>query len=205
MPRAPPAALLEPDPGPQRRRLGMVERDRQADRVLPLDTEAWVQDAFGPVPVIGQEEQPFGIEIEATDRVEARPVWHQRRWDEIEDRRLGMPVLGRGGNAGRLVEGHVGAHGADADQDPVDLDLRGPGIHGFAEGGGAPVDAHPPGADQRLARPARCHPRGGEDLLEPFLIHRAAHPRRRRRLADRGPRRAGRRHRHRRAEDRRAR
>ena len=84
-----------------------VERPRQADRVLALDAVARMEDALGPVAVVGQEQEALGVLVEPADRVEARALRDERRRQQVEDGALGVAVADRGGDAGRLVQEQV--------------------------------------------------------------------------------------------------
>ena len=52
-------ALVERDPGLEGSALVAVERDADADRVLPLDPEPRVKDPLGPVAVVRQDQEPL--------------------------------------------------------------------------------------------------------------------------------------------------
>ena len=63
--------LVETDARAQRLDLGPCQGSCQADRVLTLDAVARVAQALAPVAVVGQQDQPLGVAVEAADREEA--------------------------------------------------------------------------------------------------------------------------------------
>ena len=128
----------------QRSRLVVIQRPVQRDGVLALDPEPRMQDVVRPRSIVGQQDQPLRVEIQPPDRVEAGAVRHQSRRDEIQDRGLGVPIAGRGGYPGRLVQRNVGPGCSDANGDAVHLDPGGRGVHLFAERHNPSVDAGPP-------------------------------------------------------------
>ena len=95
MARRPPTVAqpcVQPDPGLQRRHLVVAERPFQADRVLAFHAVARVQHPIGPRPVVGQEQHPFAVLVQAADRVEQRHVRHEGGRDEVQHGRLGMAI-----------------------------------------------------------------------------------------------------------------
>ena len=65
-------ALREADAGVQRAACSGVSGPGQPHRVLALDAEARMEHALGPVAVVGEQEQPLGVLVQAPDRVQPR-------------------------------------------------------------------------------------------------------------------------------------
>ena len=51
-----------------------------------------MQDALGPLAVVGQEQETLRVEVEAADRVEPGALGHERGRQEVEDGPIGVPV-----------------------------------------------------------------------------------------------------------------
>ena len=87
--------LVEPDPGPERRRWAALERLGEADGVLALDPEARMEDPLGPVAVVGEQDQPLGVAVEPADRVEPAGAAPERGGTRSRTVRVGVPVARR--------------------------------------------------------------------------------------------------------------
>ena len=82
------------------------------------DAVARVRQVEGQRSVVGQQQKPFGIEIEAPDRV--KPDAELR--DEIEHARSSARVLASGEEASGLVEEHVPLRLGAREGPPIHLD-----------------------------------------------------------------------------------
>ena len=96
-------ALLELDAVAQRQLLLPGDRSVQADHVLALDAVAGVQQQVRPGTVVGEEQQPLRLFVQAADRIEARLPAGVRR-QQLHDRSVGVAVPHGRDDAGRLVE-----------------------------------------------------------------------------------------------------
>jgi hypothetical protein len=65
-----------------------------------------MQDVLGPVAVAGEQDQPLGVLVQASDRKQARAAREIRR-HEIEHGRHRVAVAHGGGHAGGLVDREV--------------------------------------------------------------------------------------------------
>jgi hypothetical protein len=137
-------------------------RERQ-DVVLLVEFVAGVHDPIGDVAVVGEEEEPFGVAIESTDRID--PF---RNLNDVHDGAPVSFVFRRRDVAPRLVQNQV-ARALRAQQFAIDPDL---GVHGVdfraQRGHDLAVDAHPTGSDQRFRGASRGDAARGEDPLQPF-------------------------------------
>ena len=83
--------------GGSRRRCTVAAADR--GQVLLVDAVAGVGDAVGQLAVVREQQQALGVGVEAADREHPRLVGH-----ELDHGRAAVGVLGRGDDAGRLVQ-----------------------------------------------------------------------------------------------------
>lgn len=133
------------------------------DVVLLIEPILRVHHAVRNVTVIGQEEQTFGVTIEAAHRVD--PLRHR---DEIHHRAPIALILGRCDVAARLVEQDV-ARTLGFEQLTVDAYLRSDRIRFGAElGDGDAVDADATFAYEIFCGAARANASRSEDALQPF-------------------------------------
>ena len=70
------------------------------DRVLPFDSGTRMHEPVGQLTVVGEQEQPGGIEVQSTDRDPPGPAEHGKL---VEYRRSSKGVAARRHLAGRLV------------------------------------------------------------------------------------------------------
>lgn len=131
--------------------------------VLLGQAVAGVHHAVGDVAVVGQEEQPLGVAVEAADRVD--PL---ADIDQVHHRPP-LALVARGGDvAARLVEEEV-AGSLGAQQVAVDPDLGGAGIDlGPELGDDLAVDVDAARPDQFLRPAAGGNAARGEDSLQAF-------------------------------------
>ena len=128
--------------------------------VLLVKLIARVHDAVRDVAVVGQQQETFGVAIEAADRVD--PL---RDPDDIHHGAAIPLILGRRDVSARLVEDQV-PRTLRPEEFSVNLDLGAVGIGLRAEfGDDSTIDRHPPGRDQRFRRPARSDAACGENAL----------------------------------------
>ena len=103
--RPPPARRRAPGP-----RAAVAQRRRStADRVLALDAVARVKHPLRPRAIVREQQQPFRVAVQPADRIEPAAPLAQRRRDEVEHRRAGVPIADRARHAGRLGEDEVDA------------------------------------------------------------------------------------------------
>ena len=68
-----------------------------------LDFMAWMGECGGESAVVGENEQPFGVEIETADRIDVLPD----SLEQIEHGRTPLRIRSRRDIAARLVEEEV--------------------------------------------------------------------------------------------------
>ncbi len=141
---------------------GLLARARKGeDVVLLVEFVTGMHHAVRDVPIVGEQEQPLGVPVEAADWEDA--LGHV---DQIHDRATIPLVAGRRDVAAWLVEEQV-ARLLGPQELAVDPDLRRPGINfGPQLGDDVAVDGHAPGPDQFLGRPTRAGASGGHDTLQ---------------------------------------
>jgi hypothetical protein len=133
--------------------------------VLPLDLVFRMEQLLGERAVIGQEQQSFGVVVEAAHRVDVLADVGQ----QVEHGRPPLGVLARRHVAPRLVEQDVAMTRGDADARTVDADVvasRFCARSEFQHGGAVHRDAAL--RDERFGGPTRGDACGREDLLKPF-------------------------------------
>ena len=129
---------------------------------------------MGELAVVGQQEQPLGLGVEASDVHQAQRVGQLGVLGQVV-----ASVLGHGGSALRVLHGgddpcrlveHEGDElGVGEDSAAVDADLLGQRVHSDAcLGDGDAVDADAAVGDELLAGAARGDPCVGQDLLQPL-------------------------------------
>ena len=141
-----------------------VPRDGAVDlRAVDLaDLIGRVRQAVSEFPVVGQQDQALGVDVEAAD-VEQALVAAADVVAEVG----AVRVVHRGDHADRLVEGEVDDALGGGDAHPVHADHRGLGVHAHAlVAHDLAVDLDAAGGDQVLADPAAADPGLGQDLLE---------------------------------------
>ncbi len=141
------------------------------DEVLLFHAVARVGEQLGEVAVVGQQQQPFGVEVEAADGEDARLLRN-----EVEH---GGAIVGvvRGGHVARgLVEQPVHEVAVDDHRDPVERDPIGRRVDAPAEHRHLTIDRHPALGDEHLVGASRTEARTGEHLLQPLALalHRAS-------------------------------
>jgi len=163
--------VVEVDPVAPHVEVLLLHHPRDLHDVRLRDGALRVEEAVGERAVVRGEQRAARREVEAADREEAHAV-------TVEVRGHGGPALGvgQGGHdAPRLVEDHVDEVLRD-DALPVELDLVGPRIGLGAElGDDLAVHADAARGDDVLRRAPRCDAATSQDLLKPFLCHRAGH------------------------------
>ena len=123
-----------------------------------------MEHRLGDLTVVGEQEQPLGIEVQTADREQARFPRLGRQ--EIQHGRPPLRISRGGDDPARLVQDPV-APGLRDDGAPVQFDLVLIRVCGRAESGDHAVDAHAPEANQLLGSPPGRHARPGQDLLQP--------------------------------------
>jgi hypothetical protein len=118
--------------------------------VLAQHPVARVRHPQGKLPVVGQDHQAFGVEVEAAHREDALGDLAS---EQIQDGRAPLGILGRGDEAARLVEQDVAQPLRRLEALPVDLHRIRAQLGLVSELRGAAVDGDPALADQifRLA------------------------------------------------------
>ena len=127
-----------------------------------LRAEAGVKELVGQVAVVGHEEEPAGILVQAPDGIEAAVAG----LDEFHHRVLGVGVADGAGVAPGLVEHDDHGLAVLGDFAPVHLDAVRLGVHAHAQfRHGLAIHAHAPGEDHLLRRAPRSHAAMRQNLL----------------------------------------
>ena len=109
-----------------------------------------MEHALRPVAVVGQQQQPLGVEIEATHWKQTLRPRAQLRWDEVEDRARRVSIADRARHAGRLGEHQVEAFLGRSDRAAVESELVTGGIYELADAGDDPIHRDAPVGDELL-------------------------------------------------------
>ena len=104
----------------QRARAAGVPPSTSATYSLATPCDGWVS-SWSQRPVVGQDEEPLGVTVQAADREDSRVGRHQRH-----DRGPPLGVIRRGDDPVGLVQQVVDEIGRDRHEDAVDLDPRRP-------------------------------------------------------------------------------
>ena len=178
-----PAPLAAEPPGPVDAARPVLENHPALERLQHVRLEASLDedviDAADAVPgmgemeregaVVGQEEEPLGVEVEPPDRVEANAELRH----EVEHEGPPARILPGGEEPRGLVKQHVALRLGSRERPPVDLDAVPLGVGVGAQlGHGHAVDADATRHDQPLGRPPRRDARFGQELVEPDGRHR---------------------------------
>ena len=129
---------------------------------------------MGELAVVGQQEQPLGLGVEAADMHQAQRVGQLGVLGQVVASILGhggaaLRVLHGGDDPCRLVEHEGDELGVGEDSAAVNADLLGQRVHPHAcLGDGNAVDADAAVGDELLAGAARGNPCVGQDLLQPL-------------------------------------
>jgi hypothetical protein len=114
------------------------------------------------VPIIGKDEEPFGIKIQSTDRVD--PLLNALQ--KIHHRWPALRVLDGGDDVSRFVQKEDNRRFQAGDQLPIDLDMVPQRINFDAQLLDAPaVDRYSSLEDHSLGFSPRGHSRSGQYLL----------------------------------------
>ncbi len=113
------------------------------------------------VAVIGEDQQPFGVGVEPTNREHPRLGGH-----EVGDDRPSLRVGEGGHHAPRLVQQVVDETGSDCERRAVDLDAIDFDVDSATEDGDVAVDGDSAVGDQLLAGAAAAQAPLREHLLE---------------------------------------
>jgi hypothetical protein len=168
--RGPPSRDAHATPEPIQR---ILSRHAPHPRVvLPLHLVLRVQQALHERPVVREQQQAFGVVVEAPDRVDVLPHFRQ----QVEHGRSPLGVLPRRHVAARLVEQDVAAALREMDPLPVDADVVaiGVGFRAQLEDGRA-VDRHASVRDERFSGAPGGDAGSGEDFLQTFAGRWCAH------------------------------
>ena len=122
-------------------------------------------DPIGQLPVVGQQQQSLGVDVEATDGEDARFVWHL-----FEHGRPSVRVTRRRDHTDGLVEQVVDETRPHTDRRTVDFDPIDVGVDAATENGDRAVHRHAAGRDEVLAHAAAAVAGGGEHLLQTLAL-----------------------------------
>jgi hypothetical protein len=114
-----------------------------------------MEHGLGHLPVVREEKQALGIEVQAAHREKSRAVCLGRQ--EIEDGRSSLGITRGGDDATGLVQDPVVSRLCD-DGTPVQCDLVLLRVRGLSEGCGDTVYTDATGANQLLGLPPGSHP-----------------------------------------------
>ena len=115
--------------------------------------------------VIGQQEKPLGVSVEAPDRKHPGFVGHQP-----DDGGSPLRIVSRGHHPGGLVQEVVDKTGADPNRCAVHLDEGRLRVDPTSQDRHYTINGDPPGGDEVLARPAATYADTGQHLLEPLAL-----------------------------------
>jgi hypothetical protein len=115
--------------------------------------------------IVGEQEKPFGIHVEATHREDAGFDWHQ-----FDHRGTTLRIVSSCDHPGRLVEQVVDQTGFDSDCHAIDRDLVGIRIHTPSEISDRSIDGDTAVSDQVLTDATATDPDSCENLLQPLAI-----------------------------------
>ena len=116
---------------------------REQDAVLLLVAVPGMGQAVGQLAIVGEQDQPLALDIQAAHRVERAGQVHQVAHGGA---RVGR-FYGRE-HAARLVQGHVLQRLGRLDRPPIHQDVVYQGVGLAADAGNLAVDDHAPGGDQ---------------------------------------------------------
>ena len=163
--RGPRLVAVDDDPFLQPIEIVVVWHAEDAGFVDARDAVAGMRQLRGEIAVVGQQQQPLGVVVEPSDRIDV--VAHAAQ--EIDDRLPPLRVGARRDVAARFVEQQIQVARGDLDAAAVDTDVIARRIRLGAElADGGAVDAHAPVEHQLLG----CAPRRDaglrQDLLQTF-------------------------------------
>jgi len=113
-----------------------------------------VLESLRPVAVVGQQQQPLRVTVQAAYRVETTGAAPERLRHQLQHCPLGVPVGDRRGDAGRLVEDEVEVPAGGVDGPPTDGDPLHGRVHALSDRGRHAVHGHAAGRHERLRGPA---------------------------------------------------
>jgi hypothetical protein len=159
---------------PEPLHLGVVRRSPDLDQVLLEHAVARVCNAKGELAVVREDDQSFGVVVEASDRID---LLRDLAAQQVDDRRPSLGVVRRRHHGGGLVQQDVAQPLGGAQ--PLAVDLHGVAreVSLVPECCGAPVDGDAAVADVLLGLPPGTHPRSRNQLLEAFKTHWSPAPR----------------------------
>jgi hypothetical protein len=140
--------------------------------ILPLHLVLRVQQALHERPVVREQQQAFGVVVEAPNRIDVLPHIRQK----VEHRRSPLGVLPRRHVAARLVEHDVAMAFREMNPLPVDADVVaiGVGFRAQFEDGRA-VDRDASVRDECFSGASGSDAGSGEDFLKTFAGRWCAH------------------------------
>src|SRR5581483_33597 len=126
------------------------------DAIMLIHRVARMREMQGKIAVVGQEQKPTGVNIQASDRIDAQTA--QFRWQQIKHGWSPLRIMGGTDVASRLMQQDIHQLFDELYRLPIDRDAVLMGIdtralrrHDLA------VDAHAPGLNQQFGMAARCH------------------------------------------------
>jgi len=152
----------------QARAVALVRHALDLGVVLAQHAVSRVRHAQRQLAVVGEQDQPFRVEVEAAD---GKHAFRDPRPHEVQHGRPALRIARRRDAADRLVQEQVAQRLRGLDALAVDLDGVGGRVGLVAERGGPPVDRHPALADEGLRIAPRAHAGAGDELLDPFKRH----------------------------------
>lgn len=151
--------------GPPLAEIGDCRRAVNQDAVLLVDRKPRMRQAVCKVAIVGQQQQPFTVGVEAPHGKDAHVVWYQ-----IDNRRTVMRVARGRNDADGLMEHQVAmrlSRRRHVDNLAVHGDHVRVGIRARSElPHDAPIDGNAPLQDQILGRAQRRHARTGQDFVQ---------------------------------------
>ena len=148
------AVPIERDAPAQPVKGALIRHAGHARLVGALHAVTRVRQRGRQVAIVGQNQQPLGVVVEAADGIQVVG----QTLDEVHDGPALLWVAPGRHVAPRLVEQDVAPPGVGLDPPPVDLDLIAVGVGLGAEfAHGMSVNLHAALDDKRFGGPARCH------------------------------------------------
>ena len=149
------------EPRRERRVPGFVE----GDIVFFVDLVTRMRQALREIAVVREDEQAFGLRVEAADVEQAGELRRQ----QIEDRVAGVWIGSSGNVSSRLMQNEVEPQLRPNDL-ATDFDVIFVGRFGAEISDHAAIDGHTSSRDQFITMPTRTNTRGGKETIEAHTL-----------------------------------
>jgi hypothetical protein len=129
--------------------------------ILLFDSKGWMSQPMGEISIVGKEQQPLCVHVEATYRKDAWLFWYQ-----FENGWTSLRIVSGRYNTCRFIQKQMNKTGSNADDDAIDGDFIGLSGDSTSQFCNFAVNRHSAFGDEILANPPTSDADAGQHLLK---------------------------------------